>query len=155
MVAHGHERGPLIAWRIRRHDHNADALVLRDIWVGSTRKPDEVGLVGPGGVDLRAVDDKLIAINNCRCAQAGKVGARFWLGVADGEVELACEDARQVSRLLFIGAVGHDGGADRVDRDKRKGRVGPLDLVEHDELVDGASTLTAVFGRPCQPQPAI
>ena len=64
---------------------------------GSVRhgQPDVVGLVGAAGEDLVAVDEPLVAVAHGPGSQRGEVGAGTGLGVADGAVDLAGQDARQ------------------------------------------------------------
>src|SRR3712207_7755317 len=51
-----------------------------------------------------------------------EVRARLRLRVADGDVQLALEDARQEVLLLLLAAVAHQRRPDRVQRHEQRGR---------------------------------
>ena len=77
------------------------------------------------------------------------------LGVADSEVDVARENAREVFALLRVGAERHDRGSDRVDRHEGERRAGALDLVEEDELLEHAASLAPVLAGPADAEPAV
>ena len=147
--------GPFEALGVGGHDDDADALMLGGIGVGATGQPHVVALIGPRRVDLVAVDDPLVAVQHGGGAQAGKVGAGLGLGVTDREVDLALQDAGEILVLLRLGAVRHDRRSDGVHGDEGERRVRALDLVEHDELIGGRTTLTAELFRPTETQPTV
>src|SRR4030095_6627959 len=95
------------------------------------------------------------AVEDGASPQRGQVGAGLGLRVADGEVDLTREDPAQGERLLLVTAEPHDRGADRVERDERERRPGPLHLVEEDELVGRRSSLTPVLPGPADPEPPV
>ena len=129
--------------------------MLGGVGVGAHRQPDVVGQVGAAREDLGPVDDVLVAVAHGPGLQRGQVGARLGLGVADGEVDLAGQDAGEEERLLLLGAVAHDRRADGVDRHERERRARPPGLVEEDELVGGGPALAAVLLRPPDAEPAV
>src|SRR5262249_27915609 len=110
---------------------------------------------GAAGEHLVAVDHPLVAVEDRPRAQRREVGTRFGLRVADGEVDLAGEDAGEEERLLLVGAEPHDRRPDRVERHERERRPRPLHLVEEDELVGGRAPLTPVLGGPADPEPPV
>ena len=153
--ADGVDDRPLEADRGRGHAQDRDALVLGNVRVGPHGQPHVVGLVGAAGEDLCAVDDVLLPVAHCPRAQRGQVGTGLGLGVADGEVELTCEDLRQEERLLLVGAEAHDGRPDGVDGDEGERRTGAPGLVEEDELVRRRPALAAELARPSDAEPAV
>src|SRR3954468_16168413 len=80
----------------------------RQVGVGAAGEPDQVCLVGTRGEDLATVDDPLVTVQPRRGAQRREVGAGLRLGVADGDVQLAGEDARKVRRLLLLRPEAHE-----------------------------------------------
>ncbi len=123
----GHRRAP--ASRRSRASSVGTMMMLRPLcrWrllVGAARQPHVVGVLDEAGPHLLAVDDVLVAVADRSGAQRREVGARLGLGVADGEVDLAARDLRQVVRLLLLGAVRHDRRPDGVERQERHGRAG-------------------------------
>src|SRR6202044_3366380 len=78
-----------------------------------------------------------------------------WLGVPDGEVQLAGEDARQEERLLLVGAEAHDGRPDGVDGDEGERPTGAPRLVEEAELVRRRPSLPAELLGPPDAEPAV
>ncbi len=153
--ADGDQRGAGEPRRRGGHEEDRDALVLGGVGVGPGGQPDVVGLVGAAGEDLVAVDDPLVTVEHGPGAQRGEVGARTRLGVADGEVDLAGQDAREEEALLLVGAEAHEHGTDGVEGHERERCPGPLHLGEEDELVGGGPALPAVLLRPADPEPAV
>src|SRR5690606_5822950 len=90
-----------------------------------------------------------------RGAQRGQVGARLGLGVADREVALARQDARQEPVLLLGRPVLHDRRRDGLEGDERVRDAGAGDLVGEDLLLDRAETGAAVLLRPAQAELAV
>ncbi len=56
---------------------------------------------------------------------------------------------------MLVGAVLHDGGTHRVDREHRHRSAGPHRLVVEDELLDLAAALAAVLGGPANAHPTV
>src|SRR3546814_6766349 len=64
---------------------------------------------------FRSVDHVVVAVAHGARAQRRQVGARRRLGVADREVHLALQDARQDVAALRVGAELHQRRADRSE----------------------------------------
>ena len=129
--------------------------MLGGLRVGPAGQPDVVGHVGARGEDLGPVHHVLVAVAHGPGAQRGQVGAGLGLGVADGEVDVAGQDAGQEVRLLLLGAEAHERRPDRVDGDEGERGVGPAGLDEEDELVGGRPALAAVLLGPAHAEPAV
>ena len=147
---HRDDGRPREAREVGRHDQQRDALVLTCLGIGPTGQPDVVGLVGPTGVDLGSVDHPFVAVADGLGPQRGQIGARRRFRVADGENHLTGEDAREEALLLIVASKLNQGRSDRVEGHERHGAVGPLCLVEQDELVGGRPASPAVLGWPAE-----
>ena len=143
-AAHRHDGGMREAGGVGGHDNDGDAPVVGGVGIGPAGQPDVVGLIGARRPHLLAVDHPLVAVSHRPGGERGQVGARARLAVADGEQDVAGQNARQIGGLVLLGAVGHQRGPHGVEGDERHGAPGPLGLVEEDELVDGRPTLAAV-----------
>ena len=137
------------------HQDHREALVTGQVGVGAAGQPDVVGVLDQRGPHLLAVDHPLVALQPRPGLQAGEVGARTRLRVADREVHLALEDLRQDLGLLRVGAEAHDRGPDRVERQVGDRHPGDGRLVGEDELVHHRPVLAAVLLRPADAQPAV
>src|SRR6202035_2871474 len=94
----GDDRGPGEAGVAGVDDEDGDSPVPGR--GGAAGQPDVVGGVRAGGEDLLPVDHVVVAVADGPGAQRGEVGARLGLGVADREVHLPGQDARQEEVLL-------------------------------------------------------
>src|SRR5450631_1918879 len=65
------------------------------------------------------------------------------------------EDAGQDALLLLVGAEGHQGRADAVQREERERHPGPVGLLHEDHLVDRPPSPAPVLHGPAQPEPAV
>lgn len=129
--------------------------MLGSFRVGADGQPDKVRMTGPGGVDLVAVNDPLVAVEDRLRPERGQVGAGSRLGVADGPDLFAAQDARQVAVLLRLRAERHQGQTHRVDRHERERRTGPLHLGEQDQLLERTGPATAVLLGEAEAEPAV
>ncbi len=101
------------------HDEVGDPGVLGDVGVGAGQQDAELGLVGAGVPDLLAVDDPGVTVALGPGAQAGQVGAGAGLAVELAPQLIAAQDGIEVLLLLLGGAVGDEGRADHVHRDRQ------------------------------------
>jgi hypothetical protein len=104
---------------------------------------------------LLTVDEVAVAVADGAGTQRGEIGAGLGLRVADGEMDLARRDPRQVELPLLRGAEPHDGRADRVDGQEWHRYPGGRGLVGEDELVHRGHSAAAVLPRPAQGEPAV
>jgi hypothetical protein len=111
--------------------------------------------VRAGGEDLLPVDHVLLTVAHGPGAQRGEVGARLRLGVADREVHLPGQDARQEEVLLPRRAVLLQGGPDGLQGDRGQRHVGAGRLVREDLLLHLAEPPAAVPRRPAHPEPPV
>ena len=148
-------RGPVEPGRVDGHDEHRQALVLRGGRVGAGGQPDVVGVLDGAREDLLAVDHVLVPVAHGPRPQRRQVGAGRGLGVADGEVDLAAEDAGEDPLLLLVGAEGHQGRADAVQGEQGQRHARPVRLLDEDHLVDRAPGLTAVLDGPPEAQPPV
>ena len=84
--------------------------------VGAHQREHPVGMVRPGGPDLLAVDDEVVAVAHRRGAQAREVGAGIGFGIALAPDRLAGQHGRQMARLLRLGAEADQDRPDVIDR---------------------------------------
>jgi hypothetical protein len=117
--------------------------------------PDVIGVVRQAGEDLAAVDHVVVAVALGAGLERGQVGARVGLRVADREVALAGQDARQVLGLLGFAAEAHQRGADGVERQEGQRKAGRLHLVGEQELIEDRPRLAAVLFGPAQTEQAV
>ncbi len=123
--------------------------------VGPGGQPDVVGVLDGAREDLLAVDHVLVPVAHGPRLQRRQVGARRGLGVADGEVDLAAEDAGEDPLLLLVGAEGHQGRTDAVQGEQGQRHPRPVRLLDEDHLVDRAPGLAAVLDGPPEAQPSV
>ncbi len=127
----------------------------RRLGVGPAGEPDVIGVADQRRPHLLAVDDVVVAVADGGGPQAGEVGSRLRLGVADREMQLPGGDPGQVERLLLVGPEPHDRRSHGVDRQERHGNAGYRRLVGEDQLVGDGGVAAAVGGGPAQRQPAV
>ena len=113
--------------------------MARSIGVGAGHQVDVAGVVGGGGVHLLAVDDEFVAVADGAALEAGQVGAGLGLGEAQGEGNLAADDAGEEFLLLLLAARRQDGRAARARASHGDADAGELLL--DDVLVDAAAVL--------------
>jgi len=145
----------LDAGRLHVDDEHGDAGVLGSIGIRSRRQPDVVGVAGQTGEDLLAVDHVLVTVALGPRRERREIGAGAGFGVADAEMDLAGQDAREEERLLLFAAVSKQGGTHGVDRQHRHRSAGPHGLVEEDELLDLRTALAPVLFGPADAEPAV
>jgi hypothetical protein len=106
--------------------------------------------------DLVAVDDVVITVARGHRLERQEIGAGVGLAEALEERGLAAGDARQHLALQTLAAVLNDGVARRPAVGERsKGRAGPGQLLEQDELVHQRPLLAAEGAGPAHRQPAL
>src|SRR5690606_40513594 len=84
----------------------------------------------------------------------GGVGAGARLAVADRELDLAADDARQEEALQLLVAVPHDRLADDAHALARLRRAGPRQALGQQIVVDPRPLLPAVLPWPRHAEPA-
>ena len=153
-VAHRPQRAYGYARRIEGHDHQRNAAMLGLVCVCSRGQPDVGGVVGGGGVNLLAVDDVVVAVGDGPCLERAQVGACGRLGVAEGELELAVEYARQILLALLFGASAEQRRPDRGQAQAAVGQSVVAQLFGEDELVQqGLAAAAVLFGPADSEQP--
>src|SRR5439155_14725779 len=116
--------------------------------IAARADPVPVREVGRGGPDLAAVE--LPAAVHLLRAQlhVRRVGAGLRLAVADRELDLAADDARQEVLLQLLVAVADDRLADDVDALARLRRAPARLRFGEDEVGDPARLLAAILLGP-------
>jgi hypothetical protein len=136
-------------------DQDGDAFVARRVRVGTAGQPDVVGVVGTGGENLLPIDQVAVAVPDGPGAQCRQVGARPWLGVADGEMHVPGQDPRQEELLLLRGAVSLQCRADGLQGDGGQRHVGAGRLTDEDLLFHLAKAAPTVLGGPAHAEPPV
>ena len=127
----------------------------RRVGIGPHREPHVVRVFGEAREHLLPVHHVVVAVAHRARLQGGEVGPGAGFGVADREVKLAADDGWEHLRLLLLGAVLDEGGADRAQREERDREARPLHLVEEEELLDGRTVLPAERLGPTDAEPAV
>src|SRR5271166_3970066 len=112
--------------------------------------------MGVRGPDLRAIDHEVIALIDRAGLDRGEVGAVIRLREPLAPDLVGARDAWDVTLLLLRRAPLHQGGTDARDPleiDHRR-RLGPIELLVVDDLLQEGCAAAAVFLRPMDAHPA-
>ncbi len=151
-AGHLTERADLDSGLVHLEQQVADASVFGRFGVRAHEGEDHLGGHRARGPDLLAVDDEVVAVSDATRLDRGEVRAGAGLGVALTPLDFASNHWRQELRLLLLGAVHEDRGADVVDALDRRAHLGE-DLAK-DELFDRREVGPAVLLGPCRCDPA-
>ena len=150
-LAVGQDDGPhLDAGHRHGGEQAGDAAVLGHVGIGAHQHQAPVGVLGPAGPHLLAVDQVVVVEQLGPGPQRGQVGAGARLAEPLTPADVAVQQGGQEPLLLLLGPVGEDGPAQVADARDVRG-VGPARLVVEDGVVDGAAVLAAVLLGPPHP----
>ena len=132
-----------------------DAVLLLAGTVRAHQREAPVRPVGVGRPDLAAVDDVVVAVAHRPAGERGQVRAGIRLRIALAPDGPAGEDARQVARLLLLGAEGEQHGAHHLRAEgHRRRRAGEVAFLLEDEPLRRRPARPAGGFRPVGAHPA-
>ena len=132
-----------------------DAVLLLAGTVRAHQRETPVRPVGVGRPDLAAVDDVMVAVAHRAAGERGQVRAGIRLRIALAPDCLAGEDARQVARLLLLGAEGEQHGTHHLRAEgHRPRRAGEVAFLLEDEPLRRRPAGSAGGFRPVGAHPA-
>src|SRR5258705_691567 len=125
--------------------------------IGSHQAEDPVGVVGVGGPDLLAVDDKIVAVALGAGLQRGEVRSGIRFGIALAPADQAGGNLRQMFLLLRLGAVFQERRPEHgnAEREQRLPRAERHHLLAHDFCLFRIEAGAAIFLRPVRHGPAL
>ena len=82
--------------------NKTDPLVFGHIGIGSYQCKHPVSVLGAGGPDFLAVDDKMISFKHCSGLQTGKVRPCPWFTIALTPGNFAANDFRDMPLFLLF-----------------------------------------------------
>ena len=133
-------------------------LCLRRVGIGAGQREDVVGEVAGRRPDLLAVEDPLVAVERGPQGEAAEVRAGVRLGVPLAPAVGAGQDARQVVRLLLVGAPHQQRVAEHLDAEHvvraAGGDAGLGELLGDDHLLERRQPAAAVLDGPAGRQVA-
>ena len=131
----------------------------RKIWIGAGKREDVVGEMAGRCPNLLTVEDPLVAVEFAAQTNVRQVGASIGLAVALTPHVGVRQDARQVVRLLLLGAPLQQRVAQHLNTEHvvvSAGRhASASELFGRDDLLERRQSPAAVFGRPTWGQIAI
>ena len=133
-----------------------DARLGLAVAAGAHQQEHAVGVVGVGGPDLGAVDHIVVAVALREGLQRRQIGTGAGLGIALAPDILAGKNARQIMRLLLLGAEADQTGPAHLQaHGNQRRRLGAHQLLgEHRALADTPACAAILF-RPVRRRPAL
>src|SRR5262249_16061766 len=108
IPGHLHQRPNSDAWALHIQEKTGKPSVLMDIRISTGEQQTPVGIMGITGPDLRARDDKIIAILDSPRGQPRQVAPCAWFGEALAPDFFCTEDVAQITRPLGFRAIVHE-----------------------------------------------
>ena len=125
--------------------------------VGAHQTEAPVGVLGTRGPDLLAVDQEVVALVLGAGLEGRKVRTRARLGEALAPLHVAAADQRDMLKLLVLGAVLQEGGAEHHHAHAADGVVGPgaAEFLLDDPGLSRPKAAAAVLAGPGGGAPAL